>query len=63
MPNAMRLPSSATRRPLDFAGLSSLTHRAVIAVLKPLPQPLHRVSKETTKPVGENHQTMRPTSS
>lgn len=40
MPKAIKLPSAATSRPRDFAGLNSLTHKGVVAVLKPFPQPL-----------------------
>lgn len=40
IPKAIKLPSAATIRPLDLAGLSSLTQMGVVAVLKPLPHPL-----------------------
>lgn len=40
IPKAIRLPSIATWRPRLLAGMSSETHRGVVAVLKPFPQPL-----------------------
>lgn len=44
MPKAIKLPSAATMRPLDLAGLNSLTQMGVVAVLKPLPHPLQDAS-------------------
>lgn len=39
-------------RPLDLAGLNSLTQRGVVAVLKPLPHPLQDVNDGYSQSLG-----------